>query len=96
MATLLPPLIVGNAFTVTVSVALLQPNVYETKAVPPATPVTTPVVEFTVTLPLEVDHVPPVLALLSVIVAFTHTGALPENDPGDGIIVLQLPIAPTA
>ena len=62
---------------------------------PPVTPVTNPDVEFNVMFELAVLHIPPVLALLNVIACPTHTGVLPENEPGAiGVAVLQLPTAP--
>ena len=78
MAAFEPALIVGNPFTVTTVITLPPERLYEMFAVPAATPVTTPVAEFTVAIPvLPLLHVPPLVALLNVVVLPTHTVAVP-------------------
>lgn len=58
-------------------------------AVPAVPPVTTPVVEFTVAMPVELLlQVPPAVASVSVIVAPTHTAVGPLMAVGAGVIVM--------
>ena len=59
-------------------------------AVPAETPVTIPVPAPTEALALPLDHVPPVLALLSVVVKPTHTLRVPEIT-GLGLTVTAIP-----
>ncbi len=63
--------------------------------VPLATPVTTPVEEPTVAMPvLALDHVPPP-ELERVVVAFTHTTAVPVMADGNGLIVAVIVVDAT-
>ena len=81
----------GSASTVTVFEAV-QPvdNAYTIKAVPAETPVTTPVAEPIVAMPVPVDvHVPPP-ASDKVVVAPIHKVAVPEIDAGNGLTVTIL------
>ena len=56
---------------------------------PAATPVTTPVVEFTVAKEaLLLLHVPPTVASLSVLVKPIHALAVPVMDAGNGLTVI--------
>ena len=56
-------------------------------AVPAATPVTTPELAFIVAKELVVDHVPPPLTSLNVMVEFTHTAVAPAMEAGAGFTV---------
>lgn len=78
------PVIAVIGLTVTTTVFWqLAPVIYDINAVPPLTPVTTPVVGATVaTATSSVLQVPPVTLLCSVIVEPWHTGVLPVNAPG--------------
>lgn len=72
------PEIVGNGLIVTVVVAEMPETVYVITAVPAVRPVTTPVPEPTVaTAVLLLLHVPPMLALLSVVVLPIQAVAVP-------------------
>lgn len=84
-----PPIVPGLAYTVTVLVTL-QPdgNVYEICEVPAVTPVTIPSPEPTVaTGRLLLVHVPPDGDELSVVVDPTHSPAVPVIAPGIGFTV---------
>jgi hypothetical protein len=60
-------------------------------AVPPETPVTTPVPEPTVaTAVAKVLHVPPVVVVLNEVVAPTHTTVVPVMDAGNAFTVTVL------
>lgn len=61
---------------------------------PAATPVTTPVDEpIVATVTLLLAHVPPVLALLSVVVAPVHTDVVPVIAAGSGFTVTTIDLA---
>ena len=78
-----PAFTTGNAFTATVVlVVLVQPfalvTLYVIVALPAATPVTTPVLEFTVAVAVLLElHVPPKVVLLNVVVDPIHTFEVP-------------------
>jgi hypothetical protein len=79
----------GSGFTVTTLVATpVHPPLvteYEIVAVPAATPVTIPVALPTVAFAvLDDDHIPPLVALLRVLVLPTHTLAVPVIVPAAG------------
>ncbi len=78
IATPEPALIEGKAFTVTIVITRPPERLYEMLAVPAATPVTTPVAVPTVAIPgLPLLHVPPLVALLSVVVLPIQTVDVP-------------------
>ena len=57
-------------------------------AVPAATPVTTPVVAFTVAIPVApLDHDPPDVVEVNVVVPATQIAWVPLNVPADGAAV---------
>jgi hypothetical protein len=73
-----PPIAAGDVFTVTTAVETHEPLVKDMVAVPPATPVATPLKLFTVAIDvLPLAHVPPAEALLKAVVAPTHTVNVP-------------------
>jgi len=84
-----PVLAVGAGLTVTTVVAEQPvPAVYVIVAVPPETPVTTPVPEATVAMPvLVVVHVPGPLASLSVVVNDGQTSVVPVMLEGSATTV---------
>ena len=86
------PVIAVIGLTVTTTVFWqLAPVIYVINAVPPLTPVTTPVDGATVaTATSSVLQVPPVTLLCSVIVEPWHTGVLPVNAPGVAFTVINL------
>ncbi len=58
-------------------------------AVPPVTPVTTPVPEPTVATAVpKVLQVPPVVVVVNEVVAPTHTTVVPVIDTGNGLTVI--------
>jgi hypothetical protein len=78
----LPPPVTGREGLTVATIVELQPvlAVYVMDAVPPAIPVTRPLVGFTVATPMApLDHVPPDGALLSVVVAPWHIAADPDT-----------------
>jgi hypothetical protein len=80
-----PVIAPGRALTVTITVPKHPvPDVYVIVVVPADSPYTKPVPEPTVaTVVLLLDHIPPpVAALLSVVLAPTHTDNEPENSDG--------------
>jgi len=84
----------GAAVTVTVRVAVafehppVPATVYVIVAVPADTPVTTPVVAFTVAIPVFDElHVPPVCVELNVVVELTQMFCVPDNVPATGAAV---------
>ena len=84
---------VGNAFTLTVACALdtqlFVVTVYVIVAVPAATPVTTPVLEFTVATAVFDDvHTPPAVALVNVVVEPAHTSVVPLIAATTGIALI--------
>jgi hypothetical protein len=85
---LLPDIVGGTAFTVTIAM-LLQPvgNVYVIFAVPAVMPLTIPVADPTVAiLVLPLVHVPPEILAVSVVVYPTQIFAVPEIT-GSGLTV---------
>ena len=80
-----PVIAAGEALTVTVANdSQPVPKEYVIVAVPAATPDTTPVVEFTVAVPVApLVHVPPVGEQLNVVVDPAHTASVPVIAPGD-------------
>jgi hypothetical protein len=84
-----PAIAAGLGYTV-IGVVIRQPvgNVYVMVVAPSATPVTTPVVEFTEAMaPLADDHVPPGEASERVLVAPRHTLETPKMGSGVGFTV---------
>jgi hypothetical protein len=84
-----PPIASGKGLTVTV-VVVIQPvvRVYVIVAVPGVMPVTTLLTEpIVATAVLPLVHVPPVVALASVVVSPTHTAVPPVIAAGSGLIV---------
>ena len=81
---ILPDMAAGVVFTVTV-VAAMHPPVkeYVISDVPAAFPVTTPLATSIVAFVLLLLHVPPVIVFDSVVVAPSHTTAVPVI--GDGV-----------
>ena len=73
-----------TAFIVTTAVAVQPvPAVYTITAVPAATPVTTPVAEFTVaTAVVLLLHTPPVVVLLRAVVPPIHAVRVPVTEAG--------------
>jgi hypothetical protein len=82
-----PDIPVGKGFTVT-SVAAEQPVdviMYEIVVDPAATPVTSPVLDPTVAIPVMVlVHVPPAIPSLTVVVVYGHTSGTPVIAGGVG------------
>jgi len=75
----LPPIAGGAVLTVTTIEALQPPMVYNILAVPPATPVTTPVAGLTVAVPVAEElHTPPGVPSVSVVVPPTQVSAVPD------------------
>lgn len=87
---------VGSGLTVTIMVSFAVPqllvNVYDIMALPPETPVTTPVAETVATVVLLLLHVPPVVVLPSEVVALWQTMGAPVIVPADaaGVIVTNM------
>jgi hypothetical protein len=83
-----PVIVPGNANTVT-TVVIRQPvlSVYDTVAVPAMLPSISPVAPVTVTLGDGLDHVPPAVVLLSVVVCPTHIVPTPVMAAGSGLMV---------
>jgi hypothetical protein len=82
-------IIVGPVFTCT-TVSTLQPvaSVYLICAVPTATPLTIPVDDPTMAIPVVPElHTPPVVASCSVVVLPTHRFVLPVTRAGKGFTV---------
>ena len=97
----LPPVIVGVAFTVAIAVTVHPvPNEYVIVVVPEATPPNTPVVASIVpTSGIALDQLPPVLEFVSVLVWPEHTFSVPPIAPGNVFTVTTTvdaqPVAPT-
>lgn len=83
-----PPIAAGNEFTVTVT-ALTHPldKLYEIVAVPAATPLTTPFVPTVAVAVLLLLQVPPVDAVLNVVVLPSQTESAPVILAGNGLVV---------
>lgn len=87
---MLPSMAAGNGFTVTPA-TLKQPFfVYVIMGVPGARPITTPVALTVPKVTLLLAHVPPVVVLLSVVVAFWQTFNVPVIAAGNAITVTVL------
>ena len=85
----IPPMTEGAGLTVIIFVTP-QPvgNVYDIAVAPVTTPVTTPVPEPTVAIPADALLHVPVLLLVAVIVAPTHTADGPAMGDGNGFTVI--------
>lgn len=80
-------------FTVTIPVVAhpVEATEYEIVAVPAATPVTSPLNEPTVAIPVaELLHIPPPLTSARVVIPPTQTVAVPVIGAGDGFTVIVL------
>jgi hypothetical protein len=86
--TVVPDIVAGNGFTVTV-VTMMQPvpRVYVIAAVPNEAPVATPDDEPIVTFALLLLHMPPVTALLRLVVEPRQTDVGPVIPAGKGLTV---------
>ena len=80
--------VVGNGLMVTIVEITVVPQVlvteYEILAVPPDTPVTTPVVFTVATAVLLLDQVPPVVVAVNALVAPSQNVVVPEMLPAVG------------
>ena len=85
-----PVIAVGEVLTVTVATdSQPVPREYVIFAVPAATPDTTPVVEFTVAVPVApLVHIPPVGEQLNVVVDPVQTVRVPVIAPGAAVTVI--------
>jgi hypothetical protein len=70
----------GSGLTVTTAVTLIPLTVYEITAVPPDTPLTTPVLPAVATVVLPLLQLPPLAALLRLVLLPTHTVSVPVMD----------------
>jgi hypothetical protein len=82
----------ADGFTVTTFVAITVPQllatVYDIVAVPAATPVTIPVKDPIVAIPIAPElHIPPVAALVNVVEADPHSVPVPVMVPASGILL---------
>ena len=87
--TSVPPMAVGNAFTVTTAVVVQPvPSEYVMFTVPAVPPVTTPpAVMLPVPLPGVSTHVPPAGVVVNVVVPPAQTCAVPPMVPGNAFTV---------
>ena len=86
---LLPPIAAGSGLTVAVAVTI-QPdgNVYEIVALPAVPPVTTPDGLTDATPALLLDHTPPLVLWLRLVVEPEHTLSVPPIPAGVGNTVI--------
>jgi hypothetical protein len=89
-AVSVPLIVPGAALTVTTAEVLQPPAVYTTVAVPGATPPIKPGLSIVAIVVGVIDHVPPVVVVVSVVVRPTHSVRLPVMGAGVGFTVTIL------